>query len=238
MSEQKTIKDLQEQVNRLEQQIDDISTGNTDDYKTSLNEELSKAKKTFKDAKELNEPKHKLSRRIENSASIMVFLGLIGVLLNSDIYSQHFDVVTLSFEWNFGLSSFWFLGIICVFWLLVLSIPCLVAECYGQVVKVFNSLLCLSLFLFEFYELAPVLLLMGVGLFLTVHSINRKFGYTRAWSRNKLFINKIKIFEAELESKLDTPANIRAKLYQFFDDAQLMVHRDVIMITPNMVMPC
>ena len=95
-------------------------------------------------------------------------------------------------------------------------------------VYLFTVLVLIGVFLFNWKGLSAHYLFWGLlGMTISL-VVNRKLGYTRAWSRNRLTSQRLEILYAEWQRGLDSEDNIRYRLYQLLEKNSEDAHDDIV----------
>ncbi|BBN83696.1 hypothetical protein PA25_36810 [Pseudoalteromonas sp. A25] len=85
-----------------------------------------------------------------------------------------------------------------------------------------------ALLFFEWQQLMPVFFAVGLIIFILSYSINRKFGYTRAWSRNRLYAEKIRIIDARYKSGIIFRDKAHEDLLKLLEQYEEQTHQDTV----------
>ncbi|NOU52263.1 hypothetical protein HG263_17170 [Pseudoalteromonas sp. JBTF-M23] len=85
-----------------------------------------------------------------------------------------------------------------------------------------------SLLFFEWQQLMPVFFAAGLIIFILSYSINRKFGYTRAWSRNRLYAEKVRLIDARYKSGMIFRDKAHEDLLKLLEQYEEQTHQDTV----------
>jgi hypothetical protein len=196
---------------------------------------------------------HHLTRRLASLASVLVLFGFLVMVgtakLPGDIQLLEvkgpFVKELFGFDWAFN--QYWFDSLLVISILLLFvfnlffyqiksddSLDKSAGKSAGR--KKLNMLflvlmtICfiVSVFIFNWVDIANHALIWGLIIFIASYSSNRKYGYTRGFSRNDYYANKVKILHAEMVLGLDEEANIRLKLHELIEQANAETYRDTV----------
>jgi len=100
--------------------------------------------------------------------------------------------------------------------------------CTKVIINVYMLTNLFSVLFFKWNIVAPYFLIFGVLVFICCYSSNRKYGYTRAWSRNRFYRTQVQILYAEKQLGADIDDNIRQKLNELIINASKEAHKDIV----------
>lgn len=156
--------------------------------------EIGYYKKIYENAKNKYECKHKLTRRL---ALVSIFWSILILLI---IYSKSITNIDLNnyfvhYSYNVNFPVFIpIMILICEF------IPFVLINTIKIEIK---YIVIYEIILFVFYILSfskeslSFLVIFNLVVFITSYAANRMFGYTRAWSRNRLAVQHLKLLKRE-----------------------------------------
>jgi len=210
---------------------------NIDELAEQMFNEFEKQTKKF-------ELSHKVTRRIAVYASILSVLGFIYLIAKLDFLKSTKlykvgDISVLESWWDSGFYN-WLavsggltLIIFVIIWgyFLIEKKP-LIGTLKENLVSVVLAIPCIlsiaALLVFEWSDVLPLFFVIGVLIFISSYSINRKFGYTRAWSRNRTASQKVQViygqYKAGLTSELETIEN----LFALYESMKEQAHIDIV----------
>ncbi|NRB42015.1 MAG: hypothetical protein HRU20_26675 [Pseudomonadales bacterium] len=200
-----------------------------------------------------NNVEHILTRRLAFIGSLMVLFGglvmlssldfLAGVattLTNESIFNS---LTAINFTFNIALFDVIFLCFSTTIFLIYKLYSPLDKKCEGKSTKqkvklrkdkldlcmnLLMAFLLLSLLTIKVSTIAGHFLFFGIFIFVTAYSGNRKYGYTRSWSRNRLMRLQVELLYAEKKLGSDTDDNIRQKLHILLSDNYVQMHKDIV----------
>jgi hypothetical protein len=186
---------------------------------------------------------HTLTRRLASIASLMILFGLLTLVGNfyflGEIKLNITNQVIISkvfstFE-GFHINVF---DLFVVLSLIIVSIIKLTLDARDGSnksrllvsLRVMTVLLILSTLTFKWNELAPHALFWGLLIFIISYSSNRKYGYTRSYSRNRLYAKKVELLYAEKLLGTDTneDKNLRLQLHELIKKSHEDAHKDIV----------
>lgn len=182
--------------------------------------------------------KHKLTRRLGLIGFIALVMG--SLMLAIEAIAGKTTLVFFSFNTANTLDSclaaiFTFIspsastsGTLCVFGFIV--IVCMIHKLCNILQDSLIFLVGFSWLSSLFYLNQTHLMLFWGGLLVTVtYVINRKQGFTRGWSRNRLTMQKLQLLSACRNSKLiDTETDCRRTLLELLNENNIQTHSDIV----------
>jgi len=77
-------------------------------------------------------------------------------------------------------------------------------------------------------DVLSLFFVFGVLTFITSYSINRKFGYTRAWSRNRTAYQKVQVIYGKYKSGAIIRDEAVKRLYKLYEVSIEQAHVDIV----------
>ncbi|KPH96237.1 hypothetical protein AMS58_01335 [Pseudoalteromonas porphyrae] len=187
---------------------------------------------------------HKITRRIAVYASILSILGFIYLIAKFDFLKSTKlykigDISVLESWWDSGVYNWLAVsgGLTLIIFVIVgvyfffknkPLFGTLKENLVSVVLAIFYILPIAAFLVFDWGDVLPLFFVFGVLIFISSYSINRKFGYTRAWSRNRTASQKVQViygqYKAGLTSELETIENLFA-LYELMKE---QAHIDIV----------
>lgn len=218
---------------------------NIDELAKQMFEEFEKRTKAF-------ELFHKVTRRIAAYASILSILGFIFLVSKFD-FLKSTELYKIG---DISVLESWWDSSVCV-WLLITFVVTIaffiirvfhvyrkmekpkqkfVEKCRellrGRFLEVFlcfiYSLPVTALFVFDWGDVLPLFFVFGVLIFISSYSINRKFGYTRAWSRNRTAYQKVQVIYGQYKSGVIFRDEAVKRLYTLYELSIEQAHIDIV----------
>lgn len=177
-------------------------------------------------------PLHYLTRRMASVASFIVLFGILNLLGKMD-FLKSLDLSGFSFSICGNSENIGQCVILGHVTLIIIAALCMIFfskdKSYPKVIVYSYILLNLySAIVFKPSQIAPYFVSLGGLVFLFSYTSNRKYGYTRAWSRNRLYLTQAEILQSEKKLKIDTDENIRQKLHDLILQSSKDAHRDIV----------
>lgn len=232
---------------QMSNSIDDNSTFITDFAQQDVTKVIETRYAYFKNLSAKFEVMHHLTRRLASVASLMILFGLLSIAGSfsfiGEIKFALSDRVILArfFDNQWSLEIYCFDLVLLVLLFLVAFFNVIAVQIKSIKIKTdlrkrVNGLivwglalwLFISLLIFNWHELASHLLFWGILIFIGAYSSNRKYGYTRAYSRNRHYAEKSRILYSEKALNLDNDDNIRQKLHALIEQASAEAHKDIV----------
>jgi hypothetical protein len=206
-----------------------------DSYQENLTKAIEDTKKTFENRVASFTPFHKLLRRLGSISSFVFLIGLftsvsnLKTLFGVALTSIKINIINLNIPYAedkvYISISFFFLTLL----ILANSIGLLKHSIVtSSLIFVYGLAHLFIILLFDSQVLSIYLLTFGALTFVMSYSTNRKYGYTRGWSRNRVYITQLDILLCENNLQLDTPENIRQKLNNIILQAKIEAHKDIV----------
>lgn len=85
-----------------------------------------------------------------------------------------------------------------------------------------------TLIFIDFKTLAPYYFILGSTIFIVSYSVNRKFGYTRAWSRNRLYAERLHVIVARHKSGVIFRDKAMEELLKLIEQYEIQTHQDIV----------
>lgn len=216
--------------------------------KTDLLEAIESAHEHFNRLAYQSKTLHYLTRRLTSLASFMILFGLLTStasladkmavhhIISLDTWQfyyqfdiHYFDMLVLGFSSLSILLSRILARVKNITELSTLKAQVDIGKHYSnRLIWAFSLSLLPGFFIFSLGEYADHLLFWGIFIFVGAYSSNRKYGYTRAFSRNRLYTVKIRLLYSEKALELDVDDNIRQKLHELINEASIQTHKDIV----------
>ncbi|MBA6336660.1 hypothetical protein H4J57_05530 [Colwellia sp. BRX8-7] len=214
--------------------------------KEDLTESIKVIHTEFSDKANDFELPHTLTRRLASIASLMIVFGLLTLAGNFSFIGEIKLTITNQVIMSKVCSTFEAFNInifdlLVVLFLLAVSIIKLTLDTINysrktkksiliNCLRVMTVLLILSILTFKWNELAPHALFWGLLIFIISYSSNRKYGYTRGYSRNRLYAKKVELLYADKLLGTDTneDKNIRLQLHELIKKSHEEIHKDIV----------
>lgn len=210
---------------------------NIDELAEQMFDEFEKRTKAF-------ELPHKVTRRIAAYASILSILGFIYLVSKFDFLRSAKlykigDISVLESWWDsdfynwlavsggLTLLTFVIIGVY-FFFKKKPSIITLKENLVSVVLAVFYILPIAALLVFDWGDVLPLFFVFGVLIFISSYSINRKFGYTRAWSRNRTAYQKVQVIYGQYKSGVIFRDEAVERLYTLYELSIEQAHIDIV----------
>ena len=185
---------------------------------------------------------HKVTRRIAAYASILSILGFIYLVSKFDFLRSAKlykigDISVLEGWWDSGVYN-WLaasvgltlitLVIVYFFFKNKPLLEILKENLVSVVLAIFYILSIAAFLVFDWGEVLPLFFVFGVLIFISSYSINRKFGYTRAWSRNRTAYQKVQVIYGQYKSGVIFRDEAVKRLYTLYELSIEQAHIDIV----------
>ncbi len=195
---------------------------------------------------------HYLTRRLASVASFMILFGLLTVAGSFSFIDEiklNITENTIISTGKLALDIQYFDFFMIIFFCVIPVIIYPIFNWFQQKVRVHKKTLiniylnfitlslAISLLIFKWEEVSVHLLFWGILIFIISYSSNRKYGFTRAYSRNRLYAQKVELLYAEklleVDDKYDpgclnSDKNIRAQLHDLIKSSYEETHKDIV----------
>lgn len=208
---------------------------NIDELAKQMFEEFEERTKAF-------EFPHKVTRRIAAYASILSILGFIYLVSKFDFLRSAKlykigDISVLEGWWDSGVYSWLAIsgGLTLIVIVIVNSfckekplLEILKENLVSVVLAIFYILPIVAFLVFDWGDVLPLFFVFGVLIFISSYSINRKFGYTRAWSRNRTAYQKVQVIYGQYKSGVIFRDEAVKRLYTLYELSIEQAHIDIV----------
>ncbi|CAM4241387.1 hypothetical protein [Pseudoalteromonas byunsanensis] len=175
---------------------------------------------------------HKLTRRAATSASFFILISACYMLASLSLFqntpvgslSRLGDTLFFDIPYPKIATALLSLVIFAVAQLICKSTLCDRYRVYFFIVSTGLA----ALVFFEWQEVMPIFFALGLVIFILSYSINRKFGYTRAWSRNRLYAEKVRFLDARFKSGVIFRDKAHEELFKLLEQFEEQTHLDTM----------
>lgn len=195
---------------------------------------------------------HKLTRRLAVTSTIFIIPSFIYFLSSLDVFSgTSFEnisdigetaIISLAAD---SCLSLWQAILICafLFFFILILFKALVTDKntekdtspikiilkdFYRIYYLITTLALTTLIFIDFKTLAPYYFILGITIFIVSYSVNRKFGYTRAWSRNRLYAERILLIVARYKSGVVFRDKAMEELLKLIEQYEIQTHQDIV----------
>jgi hypothetical protein len=180
-------------------------------------------------------PFHKFLRRL---GSLSSFVFLFGVITSASNLKTLFGIAIKKINFNFFNLNIPFpadkiyiaISLLFLAFLMLVSLTGLLknSKVVFALLAFYGGFHLLMILLFDWQILSIYFMTFGALAFAMSYSTNRKYGYTRGWSRNRVYATQLDILLCEKNLQLDTTENIRQKLNNIILQAKVEAHKDIV----------